>query len=128
MLIPWERIFAFDDVETHNLAINSCPMWPQYMQQVDGKDIAKLEFILGRARRIVDAISIGGSRTCKRRSREIIDTLGMVRASCARPRPMRARALGRASGRAGAADRHAALVSRRLHPRIWIVEQLARAD
>ena len=79
VLIPWERIFAYDDVETFNLVINTCPMWPQYMQQVMVKDIAELEFILGLTRRIVDAIGIGGFGHVQEKVAEIIDTLGMVR-------------------------------------------------
>jgi len=79
VLIPWDRIFAFDDVETFNLVITTCPMWPQYMQQVMTKEIAKLEFIIGLTRRIVDAIGIGGFGHVQEKVAEIIDTLGIVR-------------------------------------------------
>jgi len=80
VLIPWERIFAYDDVETFNLIIRQAPMWPQYMQQVMVKDIAKLEFILGLTRRIVDAIGIGGFAHVQEKVAEIIDIVEMVRA------------------------------------------------
>jgi 4-hydroxyphenylacetate 3-monooxygenase len=80
VLIPWERVFSYDDVETFNLIIRQAPMWPQYMQQVMIKDIAKLEFILGLTRRIVDAIGIGGFAHVQEKVAEIIDILEMVRA------------------------------------------------
>jgi 4-hydroxyphenylacetate 3-monooxygenase len=80
VLIPWERVFAFDDVETHNLCITRAPMWPQYMQQVAVKDIAKLRFILGVTKKVVDAINIGVHAHVQEKVCEIIDTMEMVRA------------------------------------------------
>jgi 4-hydroxyphenylacetate 3-monooxygenase len=80
VLVPWERVFAFDDVETHNRSITQAPMWPQYMQQVAVKDIAKLEFILGVTKKVVDAINIGMHAHVQEKVCEIADTLEMVRA------------------------------------------------
>jgi len=80
VLIPWERVFAFDDVETHNRCITQAPMWPQYMQQVAVKDIAKLRFILGVTKKVVDAINIGVHAHVQEKVCEIIDTMEMVRA------------------------------------------------
>jgi 4-hydroxyphenylacetate 3-monooxygenase len=80
VLIPWERVFAFGDVATHNRVITHAPMWPQYMQQVAVKDIAKLEFILGLTKKIVDAINIGVHAHVQEKVAEIVDTLEMVRA------------------------------------------------
>ncbi len=80
VLIPWERVFAFNDVETHNRCITHAPMWPHYMQQVAVKDIAKLEFILGITKKVVDAINIGGYPHVQEKVAEIVDILEMVRA------------------------------------------------
>ncbi len=80
VLIPWQRVFAYGDVETHNRIIAQAPMWPHYMQQVAVKDIAKLEFILGLTKKIVDAINIGVHAHVQEKVSEIIDTLEMVRA------------------------------------------------
>ncbi|MGH2599046.1 MAG: 4-hydroxyphenylacetate 3-hydroxylase family protein, partial [Dehalococcoidia bacterium] len=80
VLIPWERIFAFDDVETHNRVVTHAPMWPHYMQQVAVKDIAKLEFILGVTKKVVDAINIGVHAHVQEKVAEIADTLEMVHA------------------------------------------------
>jgi len=80
VLIPWERVFAFNDVETHNRCITRAPMWPQYMQQVAVKDIAKLRFILGVTKKVVDAINIGVHAHVQEKVCEIIDTMELVRA------------------------------------------------
>jgi 4-hydroxyphenylacetate 3-monooxygenase len=80
VLIPWERVFAYDDVETHNRIVTHAPMWPHYMQQVAVKDIAKLEFILGVTKKVVDAINIGVHAHVQEKVAEIIDTVEMVRA------------------------------------------------
>lgn len=80
VLIPWERVFAYGDVETHNRCISDAPMWPHYMQHVAVKNIAKLEFILGLTKKVVDAINIGMHGHVQEKVCEIIDTLEMVRA------------------------------------------------
>ncbi|MGD9511373.1 MAG: 4-hydroxyphenylacetate 3-monooxygenase, oxygenase component [Geminicoccaceae bacterium] len=80
VLIPWERVFAYNDVETHNRIVTHAPMWPQYMQQVAVKDIAKLQFILGITKKVVDAINIGVHAHVQEKVAEIVDTLEMVRA------------------------------------------------
>ena len=41
VLVPWDRVFAFDDVELANQNLQRAPMWRQYMQQVAVKNIAK---------------------------------------------------------------------------------------
>ncbi len=126
VLVPWERIFAYDDVETFNLIIDTCPMWPQYMQQVMVKEIAKLEFILGLTRRIVDAIGIGGFGHVQEKVAQIIDILGIVRGLLA------AAEAGAGPGPgAGIWLAHEPLIAmRHWFPEayvrvIWIVEQLA---
>ena len=80
VLVPWERVFTFNDVETHNRCVTHAPMWPQYMQQVAVKNIAKVEFILGITRKVVDAINIGMHAHVQEKVAEIADTLEMVRA------------------------------------------------
>ncbi|MHB8577786.1 MAG: 4-hydroxyphenylacetate 3-monooxygenase, oxygenase component [Dehalococcoidia bacterium] len=79
VLVPWERVFSFNDMETFNRCVVDAPMWPQYMQQVAVKDIAKLEFILGLTKRVVEAINIGVHAHVQEKVAEIIDTLATVR-------------------------------------------------
>lgn len=80
VLVPWERVFSYGDVETFNRCIAEAPMWPHYMQQVAVKDIAKLEFILGVTKRVVDAINIGVHAHVQEKVAEVIDTIATVRA------------------------------------------------
>jgi len=80
VLIPWDRVFAFEDVELANYALQQVPMWRQYMQQVAVKNIAKLEFILGITHGIAEGIGITGFGHIQEKIAEIIDILETVRA------------------------------------------------
>ena len=80
VLIPWERVFAYDDIELANDALRRVVMWRQYMQQVAVKNIAKLEFILGIAHGIAEAIGITGFAHVQEKISEIIDAIETVRA------------------------------------------------
>ncbi len=80
VLIPWDRVFAFEDVPLANYALTHVEMWRQYMQQVAVKNIAKLEFILGITHGIVEGIGIGIYSHVQEKVSEIVDTLETVRA------------------------------------------------
>ena len=80
VLIPWERIFAFDDIELANDVLRRVVMWRQYMQQVAVKNIAKLEFLLGITHGIAEGIGITGFSHVQEKISEIIDTVETVRA------------------------------------------------
>ena len=77
--IPWERVFAFKDVELANAAIQRVPMWRQYTHQIAVKNVAKLEFILGIVHGIVEARGVGGAAHVQDKVSEVIDTLETVR-------------------------------------------------
>ena len=79
VLIPWERVFVYDDVELANLTLQKVAIWRQYMQQVAVKNIAKLEFILGVVHGITEAIGIGVYSHVQEKTTEVIDTLETVR-------------------------------------------------
>ena len=80
VLIPWDRVFAFDDIELANDALRRVVMWRQYMQQVAVKNIAKLEFVLGITHGIAEGIGITGFSHVQEKISEIIDTVETVRA------------------------------------------------
>ena len=80
VLIPWERVFIYDDVELANMTVQKVTLWRQYMQQVAVKSIAKLEFILGIVHGITNAIGIGQYAHVQEKNSEVIDTLETVRA------------------------------------------------
>jgi 4-hydroxyphenylacetate 3-monooxygenase len=79
VLVPWNRVFSYNDVELHNKLIGTSTMWRQYMQQVMVKDVAKMEFIVGLAREMTEAIGIGGFAHIQEKMAELIDTLETVR-------------------------------------------------
>ena len=80
VLIPWERVFIYDDVELANMTVQKVTLWRQYMQQVAVKSIAKLEFILGIVHGITNAIGIGQYAHVQEKNSEVIDILETVRA------------------------------------------------
>ena len=80
VLVPWDRVFSYDDVELHNHLVTSVPMWRQYMQQVMIRDVAKLEFAVGIAKELIEAIGIGGFAHIQEKMAEIIDTIETTRA------------------------------------------------
>ena len=79
VLVPWDRVFSYNDVELHNSLIGKAAMWRQYMQQVMVKEIAKLEFSLGLAHAMTEAIGIGGFAHIQEKVSEIIDLVEKIR-------------------------------------------------
>ena len=79
VLVPWERVFAYDDIGLSNQLLQRVPMWRQYMQQVAVKNIAKLEFILGITHGIAEGIGITVYGHVQEKIAEIIDTIETVR-------------------------------------------------
>ena len=80
VLVPWERVFLYDDVELGNRTVTQVTLWRHYMQQVSVKNIAKLEFILGIVHTMTEAIGIGVYGHVQEKTAEIIDTIETVRA------------------------------------------------
>ena len=127
VLVPWDRVFAFDDVELANRNLGRTPLVRQYMQQVAVKNIAKLEFILGITHGIAEAIGINVYSHIQEKISEIIDTLETVR-SYMRAAEADAAPLDDAEGIWPAAEPWTAMRHwwPDAHERVmWIVEQLA---
>ena len=80
VLVPWERVFLYDNLELGNRTVAQVTLWRHYMQQVAVKNIAKLEFILGIARGITEGIGIGVYGHVQEKTAEIIDTIETCRA------------------------------------------------
>jgi len=83
VLIPWHRVFSYNDVELHNKLVISViheAQQRQNRQQVLVRQVAKLEFTLGIARELTEAIGIGGFAHIQEKLAEIIDTLETSRA------------------------------------------------
>ena len=80
VIVPWERVFQFDDVNLANRALAQTAIYRQYMQQVAVKNIAKLEFILGIVHGITEGIGIGVFGQVQEKVAEVIDTIETCRA------------------------------------------------
>lgn len=80
VLVPWERVFAFNDVELGNKNLGRVLLWRQYMQQVAVKNIAKLDFMLGITYRIAEAIGINIYSHVQEKISEIVDIRATVNA------------------------------------------------
>ena len=80
VLIPWERVFSFDDVELANKNIARVHLWRQYMQQVAAKNIAKLDFMLGITYKIAETIGINVYGHVQEKISEIADIRATARA------------------------------------------------
>ncbi len=80
VLIPWERVFSFDDVELANRNLGRVLLWRQYMQQVAVKNLAKLDFMLGITYKIAHAIGIDIYSHVQEKISEIADIRATVSA------------------------------------------------
>ena len=80
VVVPWERVFLYDDVELGNRTVAQVALWRHYMQQVAVKNIAKLEFILGIVHGITEGIGIGVFGHVQEKTAEVIDTIETCRA------------------------------------------------
>ena len=78
VLIPWERVFSYNDVELGNENIRRGRWWRQYMQQVAVKNIVKLDFMLGITHKIADAIGINVYSHVQEKISEIVDIRATV--------------------------------------------------
>jgi 4-hydroxyphenylacetate 3-monooxygenase len=127
VLIPWERVFTFQDIELNNRNLQRAPTWRQFVQQVAVKNIAKVEFILGLVHEIAEAIGITGFSHVQEKIAEVIDTLETLRAYL-RASEADAGPIEGAEGLWPAAEPLAAMRIwfTEAYPRvIWIVEQLS---
>lgn len=80
VLIPWNRVFSFEDTELGNYVVQNVQLWRQYMQQVAVKEIAKLEFMLGIIHAIIDGIGIAQYPHVQEKVSEVIDSIETTRA------------------------------------------------
>ena len=80
VLVPWERVFLYRDVDRCNRAFAVSNAVVHMSHQVVTKNIAKTEFMLGLASLIVETIGIGGFQHVHEKIAEIIVDLEAMRA------------------------------------------------
>ncbi|HET7035277.1 MAG TPA: 4-hydroxyphenylacetate 3-monooxygenase, oxygenase component [Thermomicrobiaceae bacterium] len=80
VLVPWERVFLYGDVELANGVFSETNAVIHMAYQVIVKNLAKAEFILGIAASIADRIGIDQFQHVQEKLSEIIVTVEMMRA------------------------------------------------
>ena len=80
VLVPWERVFLYGDVELANGVFSETNAVIHMAYQVIVKNLAKAEFILGIAASITDRIGIDQFQHVQEKLSEIIVAVEMMRA------------------------------------------------
>ena len=80
VVVPWERVFYYENVEVANLFMNVCGFQSFSLHQVLSRQIAKTEFILGVVQSIVDTINIGDYQHVQQKVVEVIVALETMKA------------------------------------------------
>ncbi|WP_285769245.1 4-hydroxyphenylacetate 3-monooxygenase, oxygenase component [Peribacillus sp. SI8-4] len=80
VLVPWDRVFYFDNPEISNTFLASSSFSAFTMHQVVARRIVKTEFILGIVQSIIDMINIGGYQHVQEKATEIIVALETMKA------------------------------------------------
>lgn len=80
VLVPWERVFFYDNIDVSNSFMTASSFLPFTMHQVVSRQIIKTEFVLGIAQSIIDTINIGEYQHVQEKASEIIIALETMKA------------------------------------------------
>lgn len=80
VLVPWERVFLYGDIELCNNVYNKTGAVVHMMHQVAAKNVAKTELLLGIACSIVESIQVGQFQHVQEKIAEIIVNLETMKA------------------------------------------------
>jgi 4-hydroxyphenylacetate 3-monooxygenase len=80
VLVPWERVFLYGDVEVSNGVFGETNAVVHMAHQVVIKDVAKTEFLFGIAASVADRIGIEGYQHVQEKLAELILDLETLRA------------------------------------------------
>lgn len=80
VLIPWERVFYYDNIRVSNSFMANSSFHPFTLHQTVSRQIVKTEFVLGVAQSIVDTINISEYQHVREKVAEIIITLETMKA------------------------------------------------
>ncbi len=75
VLVPWERVFFYDDVKVANDFYLKGNFVPFTLHQIVSRQVIKMEFILGLAQMIVDTINISEYQHVQSKVAEIVKGL-----------------------------------------------------
>ena len=80
VLVPWERVFLYNNIELVNGLFRDTHAMPHLMHQFSTRMLAKSEFVLGVAILIAETIAVDGFPQVQERLAEIINDVEMLRA------------------------------------------------
>ncbi|GIX49192.1 MAG: 4-hydroxyphenylacetate 3-monooxygenase oxygenase component [Candidatus Tectimicrobiota bacterium] len=80
VLVPWERVFVNANAKLYNALMPSIGTMAHTGHQIAVKNIAKCEFVVGVAQRIVETIGIGGFLHVQEKMGELITYLETIKA------------------------------------------------
>ncbi|WP_026907300.1 4-hydroxyphenylacetate 3-monooxygenase, oxygenase component [Paucisalibacillus globulus] len=79
-LVPWERVFYYDNLPVSNTFATSSSFHPFSLHQAISRQIIKTEFILGVVQSIIDSINISDYLHVQEKASEIIIALETLKA------------------------------------------------
>lgn len=80
VLVPWDRVFYFDNIEVSNSFMVQSSFLPYTLHQAVSRQIVKTEFVLGVVESIIDTINIGEYQHVQEKASEIIVALETMKA------------------------------------------------
>ncbi|MCP3764999.1 4-hydroxyphenylacetate 3-monooxygenase, oxygenase component [Domibacillus sp. A3M-37] len=80
VLVPWERVFYYDNTEVSNSFIDASSVLPLTLHQTVSRQIIKTEFVLGIVQSIIDTINIKEYQHVQEKASEIIVALETLKA------------------------------------------------
>jgi 4-hydroxyphenylacetate 3-monooxygenase oxygenase component len=80
VLVPWERVFVNANAKLYNTLMPTIGTMAHTGHQIAVKNIAKCEFLIGVAQRIVETIGIGGFLHVQEKMGELITYLETIKA------------------------------------------------
>ncbi len=80
VIVPWERVFFYKNLKVANSFKENSAFLPFTLHQVVSRQIVKVEFVLGVAQSIIDAINIGEYQNVHEKVSEIITSLETMKA------------------------------------------------
>lgn len=80
VLVPWERVFYYDNIEVSNSFMAVSSVLPLTLHQAVSRQIIKTEFVLGIVQSIIDTINITEYQHVQEKASEIIVALETMKA------------------------------------------------
>lgn len=80
VLVPWERVFYYDNIEVSSSFMAASSVLPFTLHQAISRQIVKTEFVLGIVQAIIDTINITEYQHVQEKASEIIIALETMKA------------------------------------------------